>query len=224
MAWVRPTAIWAMADVGVSHRAAVTDVLAGGGPVRRRPRSPGRRWPARPGTGGQPAAARHGMLCADELASRPAVTVSAGSPAEARAWLISASTCAAAVSSDPEAGGLDWVAVGLAAEDGGAVRGAPDIGVPAPVPPAPPVPPTGAVRVRRWPAWGLADTDIPARPGACGRRHAAAAPSPRQARRRRPGCPRAGGACTRRPAAGRPRPAVAAGRCRRAGGEHPRAR
>src|SRR5580704_12452692 len=36
-------------------------------------------------------------LCAAELASRPAVTVSAGSLAVARAWLISASTWAAAV-------------------------------------------------------------------------------------------------------------------------------
>jgi hypothetical protein len=37
------------------------------------------------------------MLCADELASRPEVTASAGRPAAARAWLIRASTCAAAV-------------------------------------------------------------------------------------------------------------------------------
>jgi hypothetical protein len=42
------------------------------------------------------------MLCADELVSSPERIVSAGSPAEARAWLISESTCAAAALSAAE--------------------------------------------------------------------------------------------------------------------------
>jgi hypothetical protein len=51
--------------------------------------SPGHWWDSP-----QPSAIRR--LCADELACRPAVIVSAGSPAAERAWLISASTCVAA--------------------------------------------------------------------------------------------------------------------------------
>src|SRR5579859_4380867 len=60
--------------------------------------SPGHWW-ERP----QPSAITR--LCADELVFRPAVTVSAGSPAPARAWLISTSTCAA--------GAPPWSAVAL---------------------------------------------------------------------------------------------------------------
>src|SRR6516225_1706916 len=97
MDWVRPAAIWAMAP-GVSATgppspmfspasvqstpAAVSRLPIGGSP---------RHWWESP----QPPAIRR--LCADELASRPEVIVSAGSPAAERAWLISASTCAAAV-------------------------------------------------------------------------------------------------------------------------------
>jgi hypothetical protein len=54
--------------------------------------SPGHWWDSP-----QPPAIRR--LCAAELASRPEVIVRAGNPAAARAWLISASTCAAAAPS-----------------------------------------------------------------------------------------------------------------------------
>src|SRR6185437_10887339 len=57
------------------------------------------------------------MLCADELVSRPEVMVSAGSPADARAWLISASTCPAAALSlvVPAGADVDAEADGCAA-------------------------------------------------------------------------------------------------------------
>src|SRR5215469_16297243 len=97
MDWVRPTAIWAMAaEVSATgppspmfSPAAVQLTPAA---VSRLPigDSPGH-WCDSP----QPSAIRR--LCADELASRPEVIISAGRPAEARAWLISASTCVAAV-------------------------------------------------------------------------------------------------------------------------------
>src|SRR5947208_4345083 len=97
MDWVRSVAIWAIA----------AEVLAMGPPspmfspaavqwtpaaVSRAPiaGSPGHWWDSP-----QPPAIR--WLCADELASRPEVSVSAGSPAAERARLISASTWAAAV-------------------------------------------------------------------------------------------------------------------------------
>src|SRR5262252_247388 len=97
MAWVRPTAIWAMAAAvsatgppsPMFSPAAVQSTPAA---VSRSPigGSPGHWWESP-----QPPAIRR--LCADELAFRPEVIVSAGSPAAERAWLISARTCAAAV-------------------------------------------------------------------------------------------------------------------------------
>src|SRR5580692_9338642 len=105
MDWVSPTAIEAMAAVvsatgppsPMFSPAAVQSMPAA---VSRSPMagSPGHWW-ERP----QPSAISR--LCADEVLSRPAVRVSAGSPAEERAWLISASTCAA--------GAPSWFAVGL---------------------------------------------------------------------------------------------------------------
>src|SRR5215468_2418919 len=106
MDWVRPTAIWAMA-AGVSATeppspmfspAAVQCTPAA---VSRSPiaGSPGHWWDSP-----QPSAIRR--LCWDELVSRPDVIVRAGRPAAERAWLISASTCAAAVP--------PWFAGGLA--------------------------------------------------------------------------------------------------------------
>src|SRR6202522_1201757 len=106
MDWVSPTAIAAMAAVvsatgppsPMFSPAAVQSIPAS---VSRVPigGSPGHWW-ERP----QPSAISR--LCADEVLSRPAVRVSAGSPAVARAWLISASTWAA--------GAPSWSAVGLA--------------------------------------------------------------------------------------------------------------
>src|ERR1700734_1826151 len=97
MDWVSPTAIAAMAAVvsatgPPSPMFSPADVQSIPASVSRVPigGSPGHWWESP-----QPSAISR--LCADELAARPAVTVSAGSPAVARAWLISASTCAAAV-------------------------------------------------------------------------------------------------------------------------------
>src|SRR6202042_2274118 len=105
MDWVSPTAIEAMAAVvsatgppsPMFSPAAVQSMPAA---VSRSPMggSPGHWW-ERP----QPSAISR--LCADEVLSRPAVRVSAGSPAVARAWLISASTCVA--------GAPSWSAVAL---------------------------------------------------------------------------------------------------------------
>src|SRR5215468_3395013 len=97
MDWVRAAAIWAMA-AGVpatgppSPMFSPASVQPTPAAVSRSPigGSPGHWWESP-----QPPAIRR--LCADELASRPEVIVSAGSPAAERAWLISASTCAAAV-------------------------------------------------------------------------------------------------------------------------------
>src|SRR5215472_5570443 len=94
---VRPTAIWAMA-AGVSATGppspmfSPASVQSTPAAVSRSPigGSPGHWWESP-----QPPAIRR--LCADELDTRPEVIVSAGSPAAERAWLISASTCAAAV-------------------------------------------------------------------------------------------------------------------------------
>src|SRR3984957_13937948 len=112
MDWVSPTAIEAMAvvvsDTGPpSPMFSPAEVQLTPAEVSRSPigGSPGHWW-ERP----QPSAISR--LCADEVVSKPAVRVSAGSPAEARAWLISASTCAA--------GAPSWSAVGLAV--GEAVR------------------------------------------------------------------------------------------------------
>src|SRR5579859_7252624 len=121
MDWVSPTAIWAMASVvsatgppsPMFSPAAVQCTPAA---VSRAPSaaSPGHWWDSP-----QPAAIR--WLCADELAPRPVVTVSAGSPAAERAWLISASTCAAAV--PPWLGGeLAWDGV-VTDADGWALAG-----------------------------------------------------------------------------------------------------
>src|ERR1700722_16298455 len=103
--WVSPTAIEAMAALvsdtgppspifspaaGQSMPAAVSRAPIAG--------SPGH-WCERP----QPSAISR--LCADEVVSRPVVMVSAGSPAVARAWLMSASTWAA--------GAPSWSAVAL---------------------------------------------------------------------------------------------------------------
>src|SRR5215472_9544885 len=113
MDWVRPTACWAMAAVVPatgppspmfspaavqSTPAAVSRSPIGGSP---------RHWWESP----QPLAIR--KLCADELASRPEVIVSAGSLAAERAWLISASTCTTAVP-PAAAGGLSEAAVDAA--------------------------------------------------------------------------------------------------------------
>src|ERR1700735_3038968 len=105
MDWVSPTAIAAIGAVVSAQGppspmfspAAVQSIPAS---VSRVPigGSPGHWW-ERP----QPSAISR--LCADEVRSRPAVRVSAGSPAVARAWLISASTCAA--------GAPPWSAVAL---------------------------------------------------------------------------------------------------------------
>jgi hypothetical protein len=57
-------------------------------------------------------------LCADALLSRPAVIVSGGSPAAERAWLMSASTCAAGVPGAAPAGSVaDTVGAGVAGLD-----------------------------------------------------------------------------------------------------------
>src|SRR6185437_349877 len=116
MDWVRPTAIWAMAESVLStgppspmfSPAAVQCTPAA---VSRSPiaGSPGH-WCESP----QPPAIFR--LCADELACRPEVTVSGARPAPERAWLISASTCPAAV---PPAG-----AEAIADEDGLVLAGA----------------------------------------------------------------------------------------------------
>src|SRR5215469_12667464 len=106
MDWVRPTAIWAMA-ASVSATGPPSPMFSPAAvqwtpaAVSRSPiaGSPGHWWESP-----QPPAIRR--LCADELACRPEVIVNAGSPAAERAWLISASTCAAAV--------LPWAAGGLA--------------------------------------------------------------------------------------------------------------
>src|ERR1700735_4873786 len=105
MDWVSPTAIAAIAAVvsatgppsPMFSPAAVQSIPAS---VSRVPigGSPGHWW-------GRPQPSAISRLCADEVVSRPAVTVSAGSPAVARAWLISASTCAA--------GAPSWSAVAL---------------------------------------------------------------------------------------------------------------
>src|SRR5579863_9313237 len=97
MDWVRPTAIWAMAaSVSAtgppSPMFSPAEVQSTPAAVSRSPSggSPGHWWESP-----QPSAIRR--LCAAELVSRPEVIVSAGSPAAERAWLISASTWAAAV-------------------------------------------------------------------------------------------------------------------------------
>src|SRR6478672_4504861 len=115
MAWVRPTAIWAMAAVVFAtgppspmfSPAAVQWTPAA---VSRAPRSgsPGHWW-ERP----QPRAIVE--LCADALEFRPAVIVSGARPAAERAWLMSARTCAAALPEEVPAG-LVADAVGLADE------------------------------------------------------------------------------------------------------------
>jgi hypothetical protein len=55
-------------------------------------------------------------LCADALASRPAVMVSAGRPAAERAWLISARTWPAALPAEVPAGFVADAAGGEDAE------------------------------------------------------------------------------------------------------------
>src|SRR6202008_2790484 len=107
MEWVRPTAIWARAE-SVSATGPPSPMFSPAAvqctpaAVSRSPiaGSPGH-WCESPHP---PAIFR---LCADELACRPEVTVSGASPAPERAWLISASTCAAAVP--------PWAAVGVPA-------------------------------------------------------------------------------------------------------------
>src|SRR5690349_17949887 len=97
MDWVRPTAIWAIAE-SVSATGPPSPMFSPAAvqctpaAVSRSPiaGSPGHWWDSP-----QPPAIFR--LCADELACRPDVTVSGASPAPERAWLISASTCAAAV-------------------------------------------------------------------------------------------------------------------------------
>src|SRR5438876_3619429 len=111
MAWVRPTAIWAMAAVvsatgppsPMFSPAAVQWTPAA---VSRAPRSgsPGHWWKSP-----QPRAIVE--LCADALEFRPVVIVSGARPAAERAWLMSARTCVAAL---PEE-----VPTGLAADDVG---------------------------------------------------------------------------------------------------------
>ena len=92
MSWVSVTAIRAMAAVvsGIgppSPMFSPAAVQLTPAAVSRAPMagSPGHSW-----VSPQPPAIFR--LCADALASRPAVTVSGGSPAEARAWLMSART------------------------------------------------------------------------------------------------------------------------------------
>src|SRR5438270_3257451 len=97
MAWVRPTAIWAMAAVvsatgppsPMFSPAAVQCTPAA---ASRAPRSgsPGHWWesPQRPAIV---------ELCVDALEFRPAVIVSGARPAAERAWLMSARTWAAAL-------------------------------------------------------------------------------------------------------------------------------
>src|SRR5215472_14932417 len=112
MDWVRPTAIWAMAAAPAAtgppspmfSPAAVQWTPAA---VSRAPRSgsPGH-WCDRP----QPPAILE--LCADALASSPAVMVSAGRPAAERAWLTSARTWAAAPPEDTPAGCVAAAGVG----------------------------------------------------------------------------------------------------------------
>src|SRR5690349_9969111 len=97
MAWVRPTAIWAMAAVAFAtgppspmfSPAAVQWTPAA---VSRAPRSgsPGHWWESP-----QPPAIVE--LCVDALEFRPAVIVSGARPAAERAWLTSARTWAAAL-------------------------------------------------------------------------------------------------------------------------------
>src|SRR5271165_510972 len=97
MSWVRPTAIWAMAAL-VSATEPPSPMFSPHADqstpaaVSRAPRSgsPGHWWES-------PQRLTIVMLCADALLSRPAVIVSGGRPAAERAWLMSASTCAAGV-------------------------------------------------------------------------------------------------------------------------------
>src|SRR5215469_17183133 len=104
MARVRPTAIWAMAALLEAtgppspmfspHAVQWTPAA-----VSRVPRSGSpEHWCDRP----QPPAIVE--LCADALASRPAVMVSAGWPAAERAWLMSARTWATARPEEVPAG------------------------------------------------------------------------------------------------------------------------
>src|SRR6185437_548001 len=124
MDWVRPTAIWAIAE-SVSATGPPSPMFSPAAvqctpaAVSRSPiaASPGH-WCESP----QPSAIFR--LCADELACRPEVTVSGARPAPERAWLISASTCAAAVP--------PWAAVGAPAR----AEGAADVAV---LPPPDPV-------------------------------------------------------------------------------------
>src|ERR1700761_6295537 len=121
---VRPTAICAMAD-SVSdtgppspmfspHVVQWTPSAVSRSPIAA---SPGHWWESP-----QPPAIS--MLCCDELFSRPEVVVSAASPAEARAWLMSASTCPAALlSPELDAGADDDAGADGAELDGAAVDG-----------------------------------------------------------------------------------------------------
>src|SRR5512135_3219794 len=105
MAWVRPTAIWAMAAVvsatgppsPMFSPAAVQSTPAA---VSRAPRpgSPGHWWESP-----QPPAIV--ALWAEALLSRPEEIVSGARPADERAWLIRASTWAAALPEEEPAAG-----------------------------------------------------------------------------------------------------------------------
>src|SRR5919108_1921196 len=116
MAWVRPTAIRAMAALLSApgpptpmfspQAVQVTPAAVSRAP---RPGSPGHWWD-RP----QPPAIV--ALCRAALASRPAVIVSGGRPAAERAWLISARTWAAGLAGEPVAG-ADDAATGLGDEE-----------------------------------------------------------------------------------------------------------
>src|SRR5690349_2729802 len=107
MSWVRATAILAMAAAlsatgppsPMFSPAAVQCTPAA---VSRAPRagSPGHWWESP-----QPPAIV--ALWAEALLSRPAEIVSGARPADERAWLISASTCAAALPDEEPAAGLD---------------------------------------------------------------------------------------------------------------------
>ena len=129
MSWVRATAILAMAAVlsatgppsPMFSPAAVQCTPAA---VSRAPRaaSPGHWWESP-----QPPAIV--ALWAEALLSRPEEIVSGARPADERAWLTSASTCAAALP-DEESAGLDAGAEadgdaedGAEADDDGAVLG-----------------------------------------------------------------------------------------------------
>src|ERR1700722_17298960 len=114
MSWVRVTTIWVMAVVVLPtgppspmfSPAAVQWMPAA---VSRSPMagSPEHWWDSP-----QPPAISR--LCAEEVASRPEVTVRAGRPADERAALIIASTCAAGVPSPADVAGVLAEALGEA--------------------------------------------------------------------------------------------------------------